>query len=224
MYTIVNLFGKSPFAPLQSHMETVSRCVHLLPNLFVALENGDREVLEKIAEEISSHEHAADVTKNDIRNHLPKSLYLPIDRGNLLEILSIQDSIADRAEDVAVLLTLAPIELLPAFHDEFIEFLKANIASYQMVLEIMREMHELLESSFGGNEAEKVREMVKKVGFKEHEVDLLQRKLLKKFFSAEQQVSRSAFHLWQKIFEAVGAISNLSEVLANRVRMTLELK
>ncbi len=224
MYTIVNLFGRSPFAPLQSHMETVNRCVHLLPNLFVALENRETDILEKIAEEISLHEHEADLTKNDIRNHLPKSLYLPIDRGNLLDILSIQDSIADRAEDVAVLLTLAPIELLSAFRDAFIEFLKANIASYDMVLEIIREMHELLESSFGGNEAEKVKEMVEKVGFKEHEVDLLQRRLLKQFFSSEQQMSHSAFHIWQKIFEAVGSISNLSEVLANRVRMTLELK
>lgn len=224
MYTIINLFGRSPFAPLQSHMESVNRCVLLLPNLFVALENKEREILEKTAEEISLHEHEADLIKNDIRNHLPKSLYLPIDRGNLLDILSIQDSIADRAEDVAVLITLAPLEILPAFHDAFIEFLKANIASYDLVLEIIREMHELVESSFGGNEAEKVREMVEKVGFKEHEVDLLQRKLLKQFFSSEQQMSHSAFHIWQKIFEAVGSISNLSEVLANRVRMTLELK
>ena len=40
----------------------------------------------------------------------------------------------------------------------------------------------------------------------------------------DQELSQTAFHLWQKIFEAVGAISNLSEGLANRVRMTLELK
>ncbi len=224
MYTILSLFGKSPFAPLQSHMEKVNRCVHLLPELFVALENRKTSALETIATQISTLEHEADLTKNDIRNQLPKSIYLPVDRGNLLDILSLQDSIADNAEDVAVLLTLAPLELSPLFREEFIDFLKANIASYDLVHQIIKEMHELLESSFGGNEAEKVKEMVDKVAYKEHEVDLLQRKLLKKFFSADPQLSQTAFHLWQKIFEAVGAISNISEKLANRVRTMLELK
>jgi uncharacterized protein len=224
MYTILSLFGRSPFTPLQAHMEKVSRCVHLLPDLFAALENGDTAELEKIAEEISKLEQEADLMKNDIRNHLPKSLYLPMDRGNLLEILSIQDSIADHAEDVAVLLTLVPLELSDSFRPEFNLVLQSNIASFDIVREIIREMNELLESSFGGNEAEKVKEMVDREGIKEHEVDLLQRKLLKKFFSSDQKLSQSAFHLWQKIFEAVGAISNLSEKLANRIRMTLELK
>lgn len=188
------------------------------------MENKETEALERIAAEISALEHEADLIKNEIRNHLPKSLYLPIDRGNLLDILSIQDSIADNAEDVAVVLTLAPLELLPSFREEFLQFLKANIASFEMALGIIREMHELLESSFGGNEAEKVKTMVEQVAYKEHEVDLLQRKLLKKFFAPENALSQTAFHLWQKIFEATGAISNLSEKLANRVRLTLELK
>ena len=147
MYTIVNLFGRSPFTPLQTHMDKVSRCVHLLPDLFVALEKKERAKMEAIAEEISTVEHEADLTKNDIRNHLPKSLYLPIDRGNLLDILSMQDSIADRAEDVAVLVTLAPLELLESFRSEFLQFLHSNIASYDLVLEVIREMHELLEAS-----------------------------------------------------------------------------
>jgi predicted phosphate transport protein (TIGR00153 family) len=224
MYTILNLFGKSPFAPLQSHMELVNACVTLLPELFVALEKKDRAALETIAQKISAFEHDADLTKNDIRNHLPKSLYLPVDRSNLLDILSIQDSIADNAEDVAVLLTLAPLELSPELRTEFFDFLKANIASYEQVRKITKEMHELLESSFGGNEAEKVKGMVDQVATKEHEVDLLQRKLLIKFFGKGEEMSQVSFHLWQKVFEAVGAISNLAEKLANRIRTMLELK
>lgn len=224
MYTILKLFGKSPFTPLQSHMEKVNRAVHLLPELFTALEKKDPAQLEKIAAEISTLEHDADLIKNEIRNHLPKSLYLPIDRSNLLEILSLQDSMADHAEDVAVLLTLAPLQLQPTFRPEFLEFLNANIASFEKAHAIISEMHELVESSFGGNEAERVKEMIAKVAHEEHEVDLIQRKLLKKFFSVSQELSHTAFHLWQKIFEAVGSLSNLSEKLANRVRMTLQIE
>lgn len=219
--TILNLFGKSPFAALQTHMQKVSDCVHLLPVLFEAIELQDHIVVEELSSKICEIEHQADLTKNDIRNHLPKSLYLPIDRSHLLEILHIQDKIADRAEDIAVLVTLKHLSLPPSFSAEFKDFLKKNIEAFEGAREIIREMHELLESSFGGIEAEKVRAMVEKVSFQEHEVDLSQRFLLKKMFQSENEMSYTAFHLWQKICESVAAISNLSENLALRVRMTL---
>lgn len=222
--TIINLFGRSPFAPLQSHMNKVSECVHHLKSLFEAVKRKDYDAVVIIAEEISEQEHEADLTKNDIRNHLPRSLFLPIDRGYLLEVLSLQDKIADHAEDVAVLTTLKQLDMLDDFKDIFEEFLNKNIEAFDHAKLIIKEMHELLESSFGGAEAQKVRGMVDEVAFREHEADLIQRKLLKIFFKAEDQMSYSTFHLWQKIFEMIASISNLSEKLANRVRLMLELK
>lgn len=224
MYTIVNLFGRSPFALLQTHMEKVGSCVHMLKDLFEALENKNYATVEQIGTKISEMEHAADLTKNDIRNHLPRSLFLPIDKRQLLEILSLQDNIADSAEDVAVLTNLKKIELLDSLKDDFHAFLDLNIETYNEAEKIIKEMHELLETSFGGSEAEKVKIMVEHVGLKEHEVDLIQRRLLKKLFAHDEEMSNSSFHLWQKIIESLANISNLSEKLANRIRMTLELK
>lgn len=224
MLTILRLFGRSPFAPLQSHMESVSSCVHKLPQLFEALEKGDEKQVEQIATQISEFEHNADLIKNNIRNHLPKSIFLPIDRSNLLDILSLQDRIADKAEDTAVLCTLKVIHLLPAFKDDFKLFLKKNIDTFDGVFLIIKELTELVESSFGGIEAEKVRTMVDDVAYKEHETDLIQRQLLKNLFKAEDLMTYTTFFQWQRIFECIASISNLSESLAYRVRMTLELK
>lgn len=222
--SILNLFGRSPFASLQAHMEKVSSCVHLLPELFDALETGDFTAVEGISAKIAEIEHQADLTKNDIRNHLPKSLVLPIDRGHLLEILHLQDKIADKAEDIAVLVTLKPLDILPSFKKEFKECLKKNIETFDGARLIIKEMHDLLESSFGGLEAEKVRSMIEEVSFKEHEVDMIQRQLLKKIYQAEKEMTYTTFYLWQKICEALASISNLSENLAFRIRMTLEIK
>lgn len=222
--TILNLFGRSPFAPLKSHMEKVSVCVHLLVDIFDALERKDYTAIEDIAEKIADTEHQADLMRNGILNQLPKSLYLPINRNQLVEILNTQDEIADSAKDVAILITLKPIELLPYFKDEFKEFLLKNISTFDSALLIIKEMHDLLESSFGGIEAEKVRTMVEEVAFKEHEVDLIQRKILKKLFQSEDQMSYTTFHLWQKLCATIATISNLSETLAFRIRLTLELK
>lgn len=205
-------------------MESVAKCVHRLPGLCKALEENDFSLLEKLAEEVSKLEHDADLIKNDIRNHLPKGLFLPIDRGNLLEILSLQDSIADQVEDVAVVLTLKKLKVLPIFKEDFRLFVEKNIETFNEAQSIIKELHELVESSFGGSEAKKVRAMVDGVAFLEHEVDLIQRNLLKSLFKAESELTFVTFHQWLRLIHGIGSISNLSENLAHRIRMTLELK
>ena len=224
MLTILNLFGRSPFAPLASHMESVRQCVYLVRDLFDALEKKDFATLEEVVKKIHEYEHQADLTKNDIRNHLPKSLFLAINREDLLEILTMQDSIADTAEDIAVLTTLKKIEFLDSFKTEFREFLEKNIETFDGARKIIKELHELLESSFGGIEAEKVKVMVDEVAFKENEADLIQEKLMKNLIGAESEMTYTTFYLWQRIFENLGKIANISEKLAYRVRRTLELK
>jgi hypothetical protein len=224
MLTILGLFGRSPFVSLNAHMDAVSHCVHLLPSIYEALLKGDFTLLEELGAKVSILEHDADLIKNDIRNNLPKGLFLPIDRQSLLNMLSLQDSIADRVEDVGVLLSLKKLELLPIFKEEFKLFLDKNIETFDQVHLIIREFHELVESSFGGIEANKVCGMVDEVAYKEHEVDILQRVLLKKLFEAEDQLTYVTFFLWQRLFQSIASISNLSENLAYKIRTTLELK
>lgn len=144
MLTILKLFGRSPFAPLLSHMEKIAACVHKLPELFDAVESGDQELVEKLALEISKLEHKADLAKNDIRNHLPKSLFLPIDRSHLLEILALQDSIADKAEDIAVITTFKKVVMPDELKGNFRAFLDKNLEAFNEVQKIIEEMNSLL--------------------------------------------------------------------------------
>lgn len=223
MQTLARLFGRSPFLPLRTHMSKVAACVEQIPSLIDALKKKDYGLLEKIAEHISALEHEADLTKNNIRNHMSMGLFMPIARASLLEILSIQDNIADLAEDLAVLLTFRSLELEPFFAEEFEVFLAKNLETVASVNKIIQELEELLESSFGGTEAEKVKCMVADVAFKEHEADLLQRKLLKIFFR-QDAMPAPVFYLWMQLIHVVARLSDEAEKLANRVRMTLEVQ
>lgn len=224
MRALLSLFGRSPFSQLQSHMEKVADCVGCLPQIFQALEHKQFDKVEELSKKISHLEHQADLTKNDIRNNLPKSLFLPIERSSLLEILSIQDSLADAAEDAAILATLKQLQMPDSIKEDFDKFLKKNIEAFGVSKAIIKEMHDLLESSFGGVEAQKVQSMIEEVAFKEHEADLIQRKLLKHLYLAENEMSYSTFYLWQQIFVSIASLSNQAEKLANRVRMTLDIK
>jgi len=224
MYTIAKLFGKSPFAPLQTHMEKVSLCIEQLPILFEAIRKKNDKAIHEISKKISKLEHEADLTKNDIRNHLPKSIFLPIDRGALLEILSLQDALADQAEDIGVIATVGMLKIIPEIDSEFEKFQILNIATFEKVKEVIQELDALLETSFGGMEAQKVKEMTEKVAYMEHEADTLQFKLIKHLYELGENLSYPTFHLWMRLIKEVAGISNISEKLANRVRMTLELK
>lgn len=224
MLNIARLFGKSPFAPLQSHMKKVALCIERLSDIFNAFAKMDMDKIEKLVSDLSRMEHEADITKNDIRNHLPKSIFLPIDRAHFLEILSVQDSIADKAEDVGILLSLRPLENFRNFREDLIAFFRKNEMVFLDAKRIIQEIDELLESSFGGIEAEKVKAMVEQTAFKEHEADKMQKELMKQLFTHGEILSGPVFNLWLKLTLEVGAISHLSERLANRIRMILELK
>lgn len=224
MQTLARLFSSSPFAPLQAHMETVASCVLQLPSLFNALKEGNFDLVETIGKEISSLEHKADCEKNDIRNHLPSSLFLPISRAGLLEILSLQDSIADKAEDTAVLLSLRRLSFNDLFEKVFFNFLNKNLEAFDQVATIIKNLHSLLESSFGGSLADSVRKQIHCVATIEHEADVLQSILLKKLFSDESSLLmvEKDFSLWLKVVRSLSSISNDSEKLANRISMLLE--
>lgn len=224
MITIAKLFGKSPFAPLQTHMNKVASCIEQLPSLFEAVEKKDQNAIIEINNRISKLEHEADLTKNDIRNHLPKSIFLPIDRGSLLNLLSLQDSFADKAEDIGILLSLKDLENFKDFKDDFTAFYKKNIEAFSVARDITREMTCLLETSFGGMEAEKVKGMIEQVAYLEYEVDQMGYNLLKKLYDTSEKMHYSTFNLWLTVLKEIGAISDLAENLGNRIRMMLELK
>src|SRR5690606_7482771 len=104
--SILGLFAKSPFGPLAEHAHRVHETVVLIRPLVEAFIEGDWSRTQELYERISRLEHDADVLKNDIRDHLPKSLFLPVDRGDVLLFLREQDRVADSAEDLGVLLTM----------------------------------------------------------------------------------------------------------------------
>ncbi len=224
MSILESLFSRSPFSPLQSHMEKVCECVQQVDRLYAAFINKDYENIRKIADEISEMEHAADLLKNEIRGQLPQGLFLAVNRGDLLEILSLQDSIADTAEDLGVLMGLKKLEPIKELEEELKQFMDKNIEAVTSARAIIRQMDELLQTSFGGKEAKKVTLMIDDVAYMEHEADIMQRKLLKKLYNLDDKLSYSEFSLWINILKSVAAFGNLAEKLANRVRMLLDNK
>lgn len=223
MLTIAKLFGKSPFNHLQNHMHKVTHCMKMLEELFKNLTQGQFTLIEEQVPILSQLEHEADICKNDIRDHLPKSLYLPIDRSQFLQILSLQDSLADKAEEIGNLILLKPVKKFPKeIEESFSLYVNKNMDAFWQARDIIKELNDLMESSFGGQEAEKVKAMVEKASYIEYESDCLQRQVMKHFFAIAENFSYPSFYLWVRLIEEVGEISHISEKLAHHIRQIIE--
>ena len=224
MRTIAKLFGRNPFVPLQLHMEKVSECVGRIIPILQAYSNGQADQVDVLAREISEREHEADQLKHDIQSQVPRGMFLPIDRERLLEILAVQDSIADKAENLAALLTFRRTSI-PATMSELLQaFLAKNLEAFDGAHRIVKELDGLLSSGFGGVEAEKVRLMVMDVSRLEYEADQIQHRLLQQLFANEENLSVADFFLMDKILKQISELSNLSERLAHRIQRAMDLR
>lgn len=224
MSTIGRLFGRSPFSQLQQHMEQVTKCVDKMSEALAAAEAGKYELLDDFSGQVSQLEHQADQIKDDIRERLLKRFFMPIDRSDVLEILSLQDSLADTAEDVCKVLTLKPLPFPDEFREDFGRFVEFNVQACKIAATVINQMDELIESGFGGIEAERIRGLAKDTAFAEHQADLVQVRLLKKIYAHDEDFSVGEFHLWMRVTRVLSRLANISENLSNRILRTLSLK
>jgi len=224
MRTIAKVFGQSPFIPMQVHMEKVAESIGMLPTIFTAYRQGDSVLVRDLAEKISRREHEADQIRNEMRNGMPRGLFMPVDRANLVRMIDIQDGIANCAEDIGVLLTFKQARACEGFEAAFDVFLNLSLDAFSLAKNIIEALDELLETGFGGVEAQAVRDLVDRVAAKEHETDVRQQDLVRLILKHEQDLSYGDFYLWTRIIQKVAAIADRSENLALEVRTTLDSK
>jgi len=224
MRTIAKLFGRSPFQPLQAHMKMVQAAVLKSRELIDAFYAADHDKVLSLAEEVSRLEHEADEVRQDIESQMSKGLFMAVDRSRLAEILETQDNLADLSENLARVLTLKPLTLPATFEADFKACVEINFKAFDAVYLIIDQLDELLETGFGGAEAQQVRQMVMTVAHLEHDADVMQHTLLQKLFAEEENMSPGTFMLWNMVFTQVSRMSDTAEHLALAIRRTLELK
>ena len=221
MRSIAALFRKSPFGTLQSHVAKVAECVALLRPLFEALIGRDEERIKKLARKISRCESEADAIKNDIRDRLPRFLFMPAARSDLLVLLEVGDGIADAAEDVAGLLGIRMISVPESFREDLLRLVEHAVSSSEGVLAIFDRLPDLLEGSFRGKPVAAVFEEIRVVGEREHDADSAGHDLILKLYRHEEDFTKAEFIIWDKLIACLSRVSDLSEKVANRVRMIM---
>ena len=218
---ITSLFGKSPISPLQQHMKQVHSCIKEFGVFAKAANVMDWEKAQLAQVSISNKENKADALKKKLRMNLPSTFMMPFSRRDLLDVLLIQDSIANITKDLAGLMMSRRMVFPKEFADDFIELSKLCIKTSEAALVAINELDELLETAFSSRERKIVDKMIKKVNELEHQTDVAQEVIRNKLFLLESSLPPIDVMFYYRAIEWLGETADAAQKVGSRFEVML---
>lgn len=218
---LANIFGASPVKPLEKHVDIAYRCTKELNEFFAAVIKNDWEKATLVRENIAALEHEADDLKKEIRLHLPKSLFMPVPREDLLELLLVQDKMANRAKDVSGLVLGRKMQIPADIADDFLEFVRRNVDAAKQARKSVRELDELFTSGFRGAEVSLVEALIEELDRIETDTDDRQADLRAALFQVENDLEPVNVIFLYRVIELTGEIADMAERVGRRLELLL---
>ncbi|MEF8873795.1 MAG: TIGR00153 family protein [Candidatus Thermoplasmatota archaeon] len=220
--TVEDALFDSPFDGLRKHSNLVKKAINEFKKGVHLYSEGKFDKAEDRFDKVSKLEHKADKIKVQIRENLPRFIFMPITRDDFLTLLKEADAILDYAEDVGVLLPMREEEIPDEVKEDFKEFSVDVFNSVELFEEMMNIFSELLESSFSKQSKERARELQKELSKQEYEADKIEKKISKKLFNYDEE-PLTAVHLL-KVVDRMDSIADHAENVGDMIDSTLESK
>ncbi len=218
------LFGQSPVHAIKAHSEKVHACVGLIGELFEAAARGDGARAAELCEQVILAETEADKVQNDAHERLVSRLLLPVGKADLVNILDQQDSIADRAEDLAAVLTYREMTIPEELRADLRTFVERVLQNCELTAGIVSKIDLLIESSFGGRDALTVSRLVSERNDREDETKSVQIGVTRRLLVAEHGLGPLEAMLWKEAIDLLGEMSRYADHTASAIRRVLEVR
>ncbi len=219
--SFMQMFAKSPVKPMQQHIEKAHACAMELVPFFEAVLAKDWNKAKEIQLRISDLEHQADELKRNVRSHLPKSLFMPVPRTDLLELLRMQDRIANKAKDIAGIMTGRQMQIPAEIAELVKEYVNGSLAVSAQAVEALNELDELVATGFRGREADTVSEMINEMDRLEHEADRYERDIRHALFKLEKDLPPIDVMFLYKIIDWIGEVADRAQQVGSRLQLLL---
>ena len=221
MGSIFNMFGPSPIRPIEQHMRKTYLCAKQLYPFFEAVLQRDWETANTLKDKIVSIEKEADRIKRDLRLHLPTGLFLPVARTDLLELLSAQDRIANKAEDIASLIIGRQMVIPDCLSGLFMPFLSRCLDAAKQACQAINELDDLLESGFRGSEVKIVEDMIMTLDEIEHDSDDKLTEIRHRIFELEKDLPAIEVIFLYKLVQWIGDLADHAQTVGGRLQILI---
>ena len=218
---VANIFGSSPVMPLEKHVDIAYRCAKQLNGFFKAAIADDWDKAAEYRNAIEALEHEADDLKKEIRMHLPKSLFMPVPRQDLLELLLVQDKIANRTKDISGLVMGRKLQIPAPIAEDFLTFVNRNVDAAKQARKSVRELDELFTSGFRGAEVSMVESLIEELDRIETDTDTREINLRTALFAIESSLEPINVIFLYRVIELTGEIADMAERVGRRLELLL---
>ena len=222
--SILGVFAKSPIKPLEKHIRMVTKCCNQLVPFFAACTEQDWEKAGKIRDKLSGYERDADDLKRQLRLELPGGLFMPVDRADLLELLTQQDKIANKAKDIAGRMYGRQMVIPETLEKQFTDYLQRCLEATEKAADAINELDDLLETGFRGREVDLVEKMINQLDEIEDDTDDMQIALRRDLLAIENSLNCVDVMFLYQIIEWVGDLADLAERVGARLEILLARK
>lgn len=218
---LMALFGRSPVKPIQEHIKKAHACAERLVDFYDAAVQGDYVAAERIRLDIVALEQEADRLKKDIRVHLPNSLFMPVPRSDLLELVTQQDRLANRAKDIAGIMVGREMAIPTSLQTLMREYLEAAIATSAKAAEALAELDELFETGFGTKEISLVSKLIDALDDREHRTDELEITIRKALRTVELDHPPIEVMFLYRVIELIGDLADVAQRVGARLQILM---
>ena len=218
---IYSLFGTSPIRPLQVHMAKVLECVSGLVPMIEATLAREIPVMERVQEQIAAHESEADDLKHQLRLNLPRNFFLPVERRDLLELLTMQDKVANQVKDIAGLIRGRQMEIPAPMGELFLQFTHRTVDACEQAKTAVDELDELVETGFKDTEVQRVEAMINELDRIEKDTDNLQVQVRAQLFAMERDLPPVDVMFLYRLIDWVGETGDLAQRVGSRLQVLL---
>lgn len=202
-------------------MEKVVSCVSELIPFTHAVLSGDVKTRNLHHQNIIDMEQEADTLKKSLRLHLPSSLFMPIDRRDVLEVLTMQDLVAGGARDVAGLISGRNIQIPESMAVNYLAMVQRCIDACIQAHVAIRELDELIETGFGKTERKRVGRLLNELDDIEQDTDEQQVVLRNQLFKLENELHPVNVMFLYKIIDNTGGIADRAQRVGSRLQLML---
>lgn len=159
--------------------------------------------------------------KREIRLKLPRGLFMPVDRTDMLELLTQQDKLANLSKDIAGRVLGRKLQMPSPLYPDFVVYVQRCLDAADQARRVISELDELLETGFKGREVTLVAEMINQLDKIEDDTDNMQIRLRQQLMAIEDQYNPVDVMFLYKILEWVGGIADQAQRVGSRLELML---
>ncbi len=215
------IFGESPVLPIQEHCNLCYQAANAMLDLLKSAAEGDWEKAEAARNQVVKYEHRADELKKEVRSKLPSGMFMPVAREDLLELVIVQDKIANLSRDISGLVIGRKMVIPEPIRDAFLAYSSRNVDAAKMASKTIRELDELYEVGFKGKETDVIAGLIDELDEIENQTDDMQIGIRQMLLALEKQLDPIDVMFLYRVIELLGDIADRAQSVGRRLEILM---